>query len=94
MPNEAKFGLVIGVGLVILIAVVFFRRETAQAKTADPASAAVKPPGSLSAPRSARTVSARKSEGEGQSAREGETPYRPGAGVLPRQRTERTEEGP
>jgi hypothetical protein len=94
MPNEAKFGLVIGMGLVILIAVVFFRREVAQGKTADPTSAAVKPPGSLSAPRAARTVSAGKSDGNGPSAREGETPYRPGAGVLPRQRAEWSEQGP
>ncbi len=27
MPNDAKFGLVCGVGLVIAVAVVFFRRE-------------------------------------------------------------------
>jgi hypothetical protein len=91
MPNEAKFGLVIGMGLVILIAVIFFRRDTAQAKTADPTSAAVKRPGSLSRP---RAVSAGKSDGEGQAAKAGETPYRPGAGVLPRQRAERSEEGP
>ena len=29
MPNDAKLGLVTGVGLVILIAAVFFRREPA-----------------------------------------------------------------
>ena len=27
MPNDAKFGLVVGVGLVIAVAVVFFRRD-------------------------------------------------------------------
>jgi hypothetical protein len=27
MPNDAKFGLVVGVGLVIAIAIVFFRKE-------------------------------------------------------------------
>ncbi len=29
MPRDAKLGLVIGVGLVLVIAVVFFRHETA-----------------------------------------------------------------
>ena len=42
MPSEAKYGLVVGIALVILIAVVFFRREAAHGKTADPAAAAVK----------------------------------------------------
>jgi 5'-nucleotidase len=36
MPNDAKLGLVVGVGLVIAVAVVFFRKET---PPADPASA-------------------------------------------------------
>lgn len=54
MPSEAKYGLVVGVALVILIAVVFFRREAAHAKTADPASAAVKHHGSLPGPRAPR----------------------------------------
>lgn len=27
MPNDAKFGLVVGVGLVIAVAIVFFRKE-------------------------------------------------------------------
>ncbi len=94
MPNEAKFGLVIGMGLVILIAVVFFRREAAQAKTAEPTSAAVKSPGSLTSPGSARTVSRRASEGTVPAAKESDTPYRPGVGVLPRQRPERTDEAP
>jgi hypothetical protein len=76
MPSEAKYGLVIGVALVILIAVVFFRREVAQAKTADPASAAVKSPGSLTTPRAPQTE---KAEGAKQ-----EKLYRPVSGVLPR----------
>jgi hypothetical protein len=86
MPNEAKFGLVIGLALVILIAVVFFRRDGVQAKTGDSASAAVKSPGSLSPPRAGPSGSAGKTERESAAAKEGETPYRPGAGVLPRQR--------
>ena len=65
MPSEAKYGLVIGVALVILIAVVFFRREVAQAKTADPASAAVKPPGSLTAPRAPRPAQREKEGAKG-----------------------------
>jgi hypothetical protein len=51
MPSEAKFGLVVGVALVLLIAVVFFRREAAHAKTGDPASASVKQRGALPGPR-------------------------------------------
>jgi hypothetical protein len=31
MPNDAKLGLVLGVALVLLIAVLFFRREPASA---------------------------------------------------------------
>jgi hypothetical protein len=83
MPSEAKYGLVIGVALVILIAVVFFRREAAQAKTADPASAAVKSAGSLSPSRAPRTVPTEKAE-----APKEERLYRPVSGVLPRPRPE------
>lgn len=32
MPNDAKLGLVFGTGLVIIIAVVFFRKDAASAK--------------------------------------------------------------
>lgn len=50
MPNDAKLGLVVGVGLVIAVAVVFFRKDlTAAAPTADRAAAAVSRP--LPAPR-------------------------------------------
>src|SRR5690349_8240318 len=38
MPNDAKLGLVFGAGLVIIIAVVFFRKDAANAQT-EPASA-------------------------------------------------------
>jgi nucleoid-associated protein YgaU len=43
MQNDAKLGLVVGVGLVIVIAVVFFRREPAQADAGQ--AAAVAPAG-------------------------------------------------
>ena len=33
MPNDAKLGLVVGVAVVTLIAVIFFRRDPAQATT-------------------------------------------------------------
>jgi hypothetical protein len=62
MPKEAKFGLVLGVSLVILIAVVFFRREAAQARVSGDAAsaAAVKQPGSLPAPQPVRGPSSEK----------------------------------
>ena len=34
MTNDAKLGLVVGIGLVILIAIVFFRKDPAQAHAA------------------------------------------------------------
>jgi hypothetical protein len=44
MPNDAKLGLVVGVGLVVVIAVVFCRREPASPRPAGaPAAAAVAP---------------------------------------------------
>ena len=33
MPNDAKLGMVFGVGLVILVAVIFFRKDTTAADT-------------------------------------------------------------
>lgn len=56
MPKDAKFGLVVGTGLVLLIAILFFRKEPAAARPgADPASVAVKPAGAAAvARRSAR----------------------------------------
>ena len=47
MPKDAKLGLVVGVGLVVLIAVVFFKKDSAAAHpTANPAAAvnATEPP--------------------------------------------------
>ena len=42
MPNDAKLGLAVGVGLVIAIAVVFYRAESA-ALNGDPAATIVQP---------------------------------------------------
>jgi hypothetical protein len=36
MPNDAKLGLVVGVGLVLLIAVVFFRKDPVAATGGPP----------------------------------------------------------
>jgi nucleoid-associated protein YgaU len=53
MPNDAKLGLVIGVGLVMVVAVIFFRRDlTTSPAAADnvagpPAAAKVVPPGKV-----------------------------------------------
>jgi nucleoid-associated protein YgaU len=44
MPNDAKLGLVLGVGLVVVIAVIFFRKEPADAAAGSTA-AAVSPTG-------------------------------------------------
>jgi hypothetical protein len=41
MPNDAKLGMVFGVALVILVAVLFFRREPANPAAAESAPAAV-----------------------------------------------------
>lgn len=41
MTNDAKLGLVVGVGLVIVVAVVFFRKEIAPVKPANEANAAL-----------------------------------------------------
>jgi nucleoid-associated protein YgaU len=57
MPNDAKLGLVVGVGLVIAVAIVFFRKE---APAADPA-ASVKqqpPPAQPLSPARTRPVAA------------------------------------
>jgi nucleoid-associated protein YgaU len=58
MTKDAKLALVIGIGVVIVIAVVFFRKEPTPAKAAsEPTAAAVKPkgvsvtPGALAAPK-------------------------------------------
>ncbi len=40
MPNDAKLGMVVGVGLVILIAVVFFGKDLVPERAAAPASTA------------------------------------------------------
>jgi hypothetical protein len=48
MPKDAKLGLVIGIGLLIVIAAIFFRRDAASAKAPpeQTAAASVRPAGS------------------------------------------------
>jgi hypothetical protein len=43
MPNDAKLGLVIGLGLVIAVAVIYFRSDSARAREEAPTATAVKP---------------------------------------------------
>jgi hypothetical protein len=52
MTKDAKLGLVIGIALVIVIAVVFFRKDVATAKAAatESTAAAVKPKSSVPGP--------------------------------------------
>lgn len=57
MSNDSKFGLVLGVALVILIAVVFFRRDAGHARPGESAAVAVKP-GTLPAPKMRRPQTA------------------------------------
>jgi len=57
MPNDAKLGLVIGLGLVIAVAVVYFRSEQAHMLDQTPTASAVKR--TLPARGQARTVRAR-----------------------------------
>jgi hypothetical protein len=64
MPNDAKIGLVVGVGVVIAVAVVFFRKEATLPPTGGEATAAVgaaqpappKPPAVLNRPVKARST--------------------------------------
>ncbi len=74
MPNDAKLGMIIGVGLVIAIAVVFFRKEGAAAPAgAEAATTAVNalPPTSSSPYRGvSRTVPARTAIRVGSAAAE------------------------
>jgi nucleoid-associated protein YgaU len=49
MSKDAKLGLVLGIGLVIIIAVVFFRKETSQVQAATE-TAAVQPKNMLDTP--------------------------------------------
>jgi nucleoid-associated protein YgaU len=62
MPNDARLGLVVGVGLVIAVAVLFFRKDTPYGTpNGDPAPAGIVRPFPLPPPSSAsgRTASAR-----------------------------------
>ena len=67
MPNDAKLGLVVGVGLVIAVAVVFFRKES---PAADPAGAQPAPAVTPSPP---PAVSRAAVGGRSHTVREGET---------------------
>jgi nucleoid-associated protein YgaU len=50
MPNDAKLGMIVGVGLVIAIAVVFFRKGGATGETdPEPAAATATPPAAATA---------------------------------------------
>jgi hypothetical protein len=67
MPTDAKLGLVVGVGLVIVVAVVFFRKDT---PAVDPAAAtivqpapAVTPPGPSESGSWPRTITAPRPAG-------------------------------
>jgi hypothetical protein len=72
MPNDAKLGMVVGVGLVIAVAVIFFRKELPGAvKSGDPSANIVKsvtlPPPSANGQRSvpARFITQGGQNGEG-----------------------------
>src|SRR5438876_6787172 len=41
MPNDAKLGLIVGVGVVILVAVVFFRKDAGSGQPGDPVPASM-----------------------------------------------------
>src|SRR5262249_8890269 len=43
MPNDAKLGLVVGLGLVIAVAVIYFRNDSSRKREETPAATVVKP---------------------------------------------------
>jgi hypothetical protein len=43
MPNDAKVGLVLGLGLVIVVAVIYFRSDASRMREETPTAAAAKP---------------------------------------------------
>jgi hypothetical protein len=63
MPNDAKLGLVCGVGLVIAIAVVFYRKDAAPRPPAEPAS--INKPPAPPTDGSRRSAQARATSGQG-----------------------------
>jgi nucleoid-associated protein YgaU len=81
VPNDAKLGLVVGVGLLIVVAVVFFRKELTPGTTSvEPPSNRVQPPPPAIPPANSRIVSAsptartdEKPEPRRHTVREGET---------------------
>ena len=62
MPNDAKLGLLVGVGLTIAVAVVFFSKEPA-AEARTPAKA--KPTATTPAPGLERAAAGKQVSGEG-----------------------------
>jgi hypothetical protein len=64
MPNDAKLGLVVGVALVLLIAVLFFRREQVANLSGHDATAAVIPAPALPTTASGPVVPAVLNAGE------------------------------
>jgi hypothetical protein len=50
MPNDAKLGLVVGVGLVIAVGVVFFHRDQAAARPAAQSAGALVSPAATTPP--------------------------------------------
>jgi nucleoid-associated protein YgaU len=79
MPNDAKLGLVVGVGLVIAVAVVFFRKEApaghpAAVGPSTPAMTPALPPGRADLARTAaRALTAPAAEPRSHTVQEGET---------------------
>jgi len=43
MPNDAKLGLLVGLGLVIAVAVIYFRNDSLRKREESPTATAVKP---------------------------------------------------
>jgi nucleoid-associated protein YgaU len=71
MPNDAKLGLVVGVGLVIAIGVLFYRKDASSTPGAAPAGAAVQAAGATPGrgqyrPARGRTVARSSPESERQ----------------------------
>jgi hypothetical protein len=70
MPNDAKLGLVVGVGLVVAFAVVFFHKEPGAAGAPD-RPAVVVPAAPAESPRPDKTAGRSSAKGEGR-------PFAPG----------------
>ena len=84
MPNDARLGLVVGVGLVLAVAVVFFRKDLITRKpVTEPAASTIRPAKALpparsvSQPARARTVSRAGGDTEQPSGQAGDRQERP-----------------